>query len=181
MDSTSTPADSEENWLALLMKRRKTVSVTPAMGASTVAGATRTLPTLKLAGTRASAGMACSNGASHFFCSSVYRFFIVCERERPPPGGGLSGCFPVIGYFVAALAAALPASALATLRRKRSTRPAVSTSFCLPVKNGWHCAQISTTMSPLLVERVSNVFPQAHFTWIASYFGCIPSLGIESL
>src|SRR5205814_126525 len=30
------------------------------------------------------------------------------------------------------------------LRWKRSTRPAVSTSFCLPVKNGWHAEQIST-------------------------------------
>jgi hypothetical protein len=26
----------------------------------------------------------------------------------------------------------------------RSTRPAVSTSFCLPVKNGWQFEQIST-------------------------------------
>src|SRR5580658_3602946 len=33
-----------------LMKRRKTVSVTPAIGASTVAGAMRTLPIFKLAG-----------------------------------------------------------------------------------------------------------------------------------
>src|SRR5204862_322850 len=32
------------------------------------------------------------------------------------------------------------------LRWKRSTRPAVSTSFCLPVKNGWHAEQISTWM-----------------------------------
>ena len=29
-------------------------------------------------------------------------------------------------------------------RRNRSTRPAVSISFCLPVKYGWHLAQIST-------------------------------------
>jgi len=34
----------------LRMKRRKTVSVTPAMGASTVAGAMRTLPISKLGG-----------------------------------------------------------------------------------------------------------------------------------
>jgi hypothetical protein len=27
---------------------------------------------------------------------------------------------------------------------KRSTRPAVSISFCLPVKNGWQLEQIST-------------------------------------
>ena len=69
---------------------------------------------------------------------------------------GLLTTLALCGYLVAALAAALPASEPATLRRKRSTRPAVSTSFCLPVKNGWHCAQISTTMSPLLVERVSK-------------------------
>src|SRR5580698_2398447 len=34
--------------------------------------------------------------------------------------------------------------ALAYFRRKRSTRPAVSTRRCLPVKNGWHTEQIST-------------------------------------
>ena len=28
--------------------------------------------------------------------------------------------------------------------RNRSTRPAVSTRRCLPVKNGWQCPQIST-------------------------------------
>jgi hypothetical protein len=27
--------------------------------------------------------------------------------------------------------------------RKRSTRPAVSTSFCFPVKNGWQTLQMS--------------------------------------
>src|SRR3954469_24568587 len=70
-------------------------------------------------------------------------------------------------YFFAptlAAASALPASDLAYLRRKRSTRPAVSTSFCFPVKNGWQAEQISRWMSPLLVERVVNVFPQAHIT-----------------
>ena len=55
-------------------------------------------------------------------------------------------------------------SPLAYLRRKRSTRPAVSTSFCLPVKNGWHAEQISTLMSPLWVERVRKVLPQAQCT-----------------
>jgi len=35
-----------------------------------------------------------------------------------------------------AAAAALPASEPAILRRKRSTRPAVSTSFCLPAEEG---------------------------------------------
>src|SRR6516164_8328590 len=45
----------------------------------------------------------------------------------------------------------------------RSTRPAVSISFCLPVKNGWHFEQISRWISGF-VERVLNVSPQAHFT-----------------
>src|SRR5690349_22523083 len=42
--------------LAWRMKRRKTVSVTPAMGASTVAGAMETLPICRDSGTRASSG-----------------------------------------------------------------------------------------------------------------------------
>jgi len=62
-----------------------------------------------------------------------------------------------VAYFLAV-------SALAYLRRKRSTRPAVSISFCLPVKNGWQLEQISTPMSPLCVERVVNVLPQAQCT-----------------
>src|ERR1035437_9154567 len=49
------------------MNRRNTVSVTPAMGASTVAGATTTGPSRTWAGTRASAGMACSLGLSQSF------------------------------------------------------------------------------------------------------------------
>ena len=63
-------------------------------------------------------------------------------------------------------AASLPASDLAYFRRKRSTRPAVSTNFCLPVKNGWQFEQISTWMSPLWVDRVSKLWPQAHMTRI---------------
>jgi hypothetical protein len=48
---------------------------------------------------------------------------------------------------------------------KRSTRPAVSISFCLPVKNGWQFEQISVRIElPLIVERVSNVLPQAQCT-----------------
>jgi len=53
--------------LALRMKRRKTVSVTPAMGARTVAGATVTLPICTDAGTRTPCGMACSCGLSQCF------------------------------------------------------------------------------------------------------------------
>jgi hypothetical protein len=47
--------------------------------------------------------------------------------------------------------------------RKRSMRPAVSTSFCLPVKNGWHAEQMSVWISAW-VERVSNVLPHAQLT-----------------
>lgn len=46
-------------------------------------------------------------------------------------------------------------AASAYFRWKRSTRPAVSISFCLPVKNGWQLEQISTRIkSPLCVDRV---------------------------
>src|SRR6476620_11516581 len=79
-------------------------------------------------------------------------------------------------YFLAAssfAASALLASDLAYLRRKRSTRPAVSTSFCLPVKNGWQLEQISRLMLPLWVDRVVNVFPHAQCTRTSSYFGWI--------
>ena len=65
-------------------------------------------------------------------------------------------------YFLAELALA---AASAYFLVKRSTRPAVSTSFCLPVKKGWQLEQISTrSMSPLIVERVWNVWPQAQCT-----------------
>jgi len=66
------------------------------------------------------------------------------------------------GYF---LAAAVFAAASAYFFVKRSTRPAVSRSFCLPVKKGWQLEQISTrSISPLIVERVGKVFPQAQCT-----------------
>src|ERR1700683_4184164 len=66
------------------------------------------------------------------------------------------------GYFFAAVAFA---AASAYFFVKRSTRPAVSISFCLPVKKGWQLEQISTrSMSPLMVERVGNVLPQAQCT-----------------
>ena len=52
-----------------------------------------------------------------------------------------------------------------TCALKRSTRPAVSISFCLPVKKGWQLEQISTrTRSPLKVERVLKALPQAQWT-----------------
>ena len=74
--STSALSVPEVNRLAFLMNRRNTVSVTPAIGASTVAGAIRTPPMAKLAGTRPCSGIAYATGSSHRFCSSVYRFFI---------------------------------------------------------------------------------------------------------
>jgi hypothetical protein len=56
--------------------------------------------------------------------------------------------------------------------RKRSTRPAVSISFCLPVKNGWQAAQMSVWISAF-VERVWNVLPQAQVTVAVAYVGWI--------
>src|SRR6266567_998857 len=65
-------------------------------------------------------------------------------------------------YFLAAVALA---AASAYFLVKRSTRPAVSSSFCLPVKKGWQFEQISTrSISPLIVERVEKLFPQAQCT-----------------
>jgi hypothetical protein len=56
-----------------------------------------------------------------------------------------------------------------------STRPAVSISFCLPVKKGWQAEQISVVISDL-VERVKKVLPHKHLTVISLYLGWIPSL-----
>src|SRR6185437_14848712 len=99
------------------------------------------------------------------------------KREGLPSWGGLLSLLLLrLSYFAAA--SALPAPEAAYLRRKRSTRPAVSTSFCLPVKNGWQAEQISRTMSPLWVERVSKWLPQAQRTLVFSYLGWMPSLGM---
>ena len=72
----------------------------------------------------------------------------------------------------AAFVAALRASAVWDPNRlvNRSTRPSVSISFCRPVKNGWHWLQISRCRSGF-VDRVLNVFPQAHRTSTSKYFG----------
>src|SRR4029077_715768 len=56
----------------------------------------------------------------------------------------------------------------------RSTRPSVSSSFCLPVKNGWQLEQISRCSSGL-VDRVFHVAPHAQRTSTEWYFGWIPS------
>ncbi|MBP2687097.1 MAG: hypothetical protein H6Q81_2002 [Deltaproteobacteria bacterium] len=53
-----------------------------------------------------------------------------------------------------------------------SIRPAVSISFCLPVKNGWQLEQMATLISSA-TDIVSKVFPQAHFTVAGTYFGCV--------
>src|ERR1700744_3201229 len=90
--------------------------------------------------------------------------------------GGLLFLLLRSSYF--AVASALPAPEAAYLRRNRSTRPAVSTSFCLPVKKGWQAEQISRTMSPLWVERVSKWWPQAQRALVLSYLGGRPSLGM---
>src|ERR1700741_5285892 len=57
---------------AFLMKRRKTVSVTPAIGARTVAGAMRTLPMRSSAGTLASAGISRSIVDVHFLSTATF-------------------------------------------------------------------------------------------------------------
>jgi hypothetical protein len=55
--------------------------------------------------------------------------------------------------------------ALAYFFWKRSTRPAESISFCLPVKMGCHWEQISTRIS-FWVEPLGNSAPQAQRTVI---------------
>src|SRR5439155_25441770 len=51
-------------------------------------------------------------------------------------------------------------------------RPAESTSFCLPVKKGWHFEQISTRSS-FLVDPVVQVSPHAQWTGTCWYCGWI--------
>ena len=53
-----------------------------------------------------------------------------------------------------------------------STRPALSTIFSLPVKNGWQAEQISKRISALF-ERVLKVLPQAQVTLHSTYSGCM--------
>src|SRR5689334_24047927 len=79
-------AEPSERKLALRIKRRKTVSVTPAMGARIVAGAMRTLPIWTDAGTAASLSDARSGaGVSQYFrTSKFYRCFCLraCLHEQ---------------------------------------------------------------------------------------------------
>jgi hypothetical protein len=55
---------------------------------------------------------------------------------------------------------------------KRSTRPSLSTNFCLPVKKGWQLEQISK-WSSLTLALVLNEFPQAQVTVHSTYSGWI--------
>jgi hypothetical protein len=71
------------------------------------------------------------------------------------------------GSSVAAPVALRP---LPYLARNFSTRPAVSTSFWRPVKNGWQLEQISTWISET-VDRVSMTLPQAHMMRASRYSG----------
>src|SRR5215471_5084314 len=94
------------------------------------------------------------------------------KTKSPRSGRGLDFLDPrKSGFLCDTESYFFAVSALAYFRRKRSTRPAVSTSFCLPVKNGWQFEQISTAMSPLWVDRVINVLPQAQCTRTSLYAG----------
>ena len=65
----------------------------------------------------------------------------VLPRRAPPPRES-------VGDAAERSRGLLAPFAILYLRLKRSTRPAVSTSFCLPVKNGWQIEQISTWSCP---------------------------------
>ena len=69
--------------------------------------------------------------------------------------------------YAAGSAAFLPPRVALYFRSNLSTRPAVSISFWRPVKNGWQEEQISTRISPLCVELVLKVWPQAQITLIS--------------
>jgi hypothetical protein len=49
-------------------------------------------------------------------------------------------------------------------RWNRSTWPAVSTMFCVPVKKGWQFEQTSTRIDSE-VDPTMNVVPHAQWTW----------------
>ena len=165
----------------LRMKRRKTVSVTPAMGASTVAGEMRNTADAERSTARPSC---CTHGSSDGVSSLadrsaratcgrivpelLHRLILPAATKRSPRRS--EGSIPVIYPRESAQIRGVSylrlrrCPLLAYLRRKRSTRPAVSISFCLPVKNGWQFEQISTQMSPLWVDRVTKALPQAQWT-----------------
>jgi hypothetical protein len=121
------------------IKRRKTVSVTPAMGASTVAGAIRTFPMVKDEGTGTARVARAPSPATGPDVSQYLRtplFYLSSKKKSPRKSRGwkIRENPWLKPYFFAG--SAFAGSALAYFRRKRSTRPAVSISFCLPVKKG---------------------------------------------
>ena len=89
-----------ENRLALRMKRRKTVSVTPAMGARTVAGATVTPPIWSDAGTRVRVRAWRARAGCPSASSSSLRNVLL--KRRPPPQRRPELRGPLGGYFAAA-------------------------------------------------------------------------------
>src|SRR5207249_10759657 len=75
-------------------------------------------------------------------------------------------------FFFLEAAAAWAAWVLTMRCWNLSTRPAVSTNFCWPVKKGWQALQIPTIITGL-VERVLITLPQAQRTSAYTYFGCM--------
>ena len=78
------------------------------------------------------------------FASALYtRVFFwkaITKKKAPEKSPGLDCCGSQTeseaNYFFAAAASFIEAALSAYFLVKRSTRPAVSTNFCLPVKNG---------------------------------------------
>src|SRR4030067_187633 len=64
--------------------------------------------------------------------------------------------------------------------RNLSTRPPLSTTFCLPVKNGWHSEHTSMPKSLPRVERVTKLLPQAQVTLTSLYSGWMPSFMLNA-
>src|SRR6516225_5184162 len=95
-----------------------------------------------------------------------------CILPKRSTGGKMSKRY---FFFFLTAAAAWAAWVLARRCWNLSTRPAVSTNFCWPVKKGWHALQIPTIMTGL-VERVLTTLPQAQRISASTYFGCILSL-----
>jgi hypothetical protein len=71
------------------MKRRKTVSVTPAMGASTVAGAIRTFPIISEDGTACVARAPSPATGSEFSQYLRTPLLYLSQKTKPPPKQGL--------------------------------------------------------------------------------------------
>jgi len=139
------------------MNRRNTVSVTPAIGASTVAGriAMPPNPTMEARASppvRKHPSMPIHPATPARIVPIFPHRMLSTSPILMLANSVLTNKTPVCPGVHDSLTSArrrqnllLNASpALPYLRRKRSTRPAVSISFCLPVKNGWHAAQIST-------------------------------------